>query len=246
MADLRHRAAEPLDHRQHLQRRDKAVAGGREVGQDDVAGLLAADVEAVLAHVVEHVAVADRRAHERQRQALEIALEPVVGHHGGDDAGLRQPAVGLEGLGDDGEQLVAVDDVAVLVGDDHAVGVAVERDADVGAHLTHFATQFRGRGRAAIVIDVEAVGADPDRDHFGAELPQPVGHHPVGGAVGAVDHDAQAVEAHGARQRALGEFDVAVLHAVDALGAAEVGTAREPLGEVAVDQLPRSCARYRR
>ena len=58
-----------LDHRQHLQRRDQAVAGGRVVRQDDVAGLLAADVVAVLAHVLEHVAVADRGAHERRGRA---------------------------------------------------------------------------------------------------------------------------------------------------------------------------------
>jgi len=54
--------------------------------------------------------------------------------------------------------------------------------------------------------------------------------------VGAVDDDPQAVEAHGARQRALGELDVAVVDAVDALGAAEVGAFGESLGEVAIDQ----------
>ena len=150
--------------------------------------------------------------------------------------GLRQAAVGLEALRDHRQQLVAVDDMAVLVGDDHAVGVAVERDADVGAHLAHLAAELLRRGRAAVAVDVEAVGLDADRDHLGAELPQRLRHHPVGGAVGAVDHDAQAVEAHGARQRALGEFDVAVVHALDALGAAEVGALGELLGEVGIDQ----------
>ena len=80
-------------------------------------------------------------------------------------------------------------------------------------------------------------GSTPNRDDLGAELPQRVGRDLVGGAVGAVDHDAQAVERQIARQRALGEFDVAVLHAVDALGAAELGGLGEPLGEIAVDQL---------
>ena len=94
-----------------------------------------------------------------------------------------------------------------------------------------------GLGRAAFLVDVEAVGLDADLDDLGAELPQRVGRDLVGGAVGAVDHDAQAFERQIARQRALGEFDVAVLHAVDALGAAEIGRLREPLGEVAVDQL---------
>ena len=106
-----------------------------------------------------------------------------------DDAGLGQPAVVLQAFGDHRQQLVAVDDVAALVGDEHAVGVAVERDADIGAHLAHLAAQLLGRGRAAVAVDVEAVGLDADRDHLGAELPQRLRRHLIGGAVGAIDHD---------------------------------------------------------
>ena len=139
------------------------------------------------------------------------------------------PAVSLPravpGLGDDRHQLVAVDDLALLVDDDDAVGVAVERDADVGAHLAHLVDQRFGRGRAALVVDVAAVGLDADLDHFGAELPQRFGRHLVAGAVGAIDDDAQAVEAQVLRQRALGELDVALLRALDARGAAD---ARRP------------------
>ncbi len=64
--------------------------------------------------------------------------------------GLDEPAVGAPAFGDDGEDLVAVDDMALLVDDDHAVGVAVERDADVGAHLAHLAGERLGRGRADV------------------------------------------------------------------------------------------------
>ena len=63
-ADLRHRLIELLHHRQYLQRRHQAVAGGGVVREDDVAGGLAAEVVAVLAHMLEHVAVADRGARE--------------------------------------------------------------------------------------------------------------------------------------------------------------------------------------
>ena len=52
--------------REHLERRDEAVARGREVGQDDVAGLFAADVVALRAHRLGDVAVADLRAFEFQ------------------------------------------------------------------------------------------------------------------------------------------------------------------------------------
>ena len=75
--------------------------------------------------------------------------------------------------------------------------------------------------RAAFLVDVEAVGLVVDGDDLGAEFPQRFWRHLVAGAIGAIDDDAQARQRHGARQRALGEFDVAVVHAVDALGAAE-------------------------
>ena len=83
--------------------------------------------------------------------------------------------------------LVAVDDAALLVDDHDAVGVAVERDADVGAHLAHLGAQRLRRGGAALLVDVAAVGLDADLDHLGAQLPQRLGRHLVAGAVGAID-----------------------------------------------------------
>src|SRR5215813_11808708 len=77
-------------------------------------------------HVLEHVTVADRRARERDRQGPEIAFEAEIGHHGGDHAGLGETAVGLPALRDHRQQLIAVDDAPALVGDEHAVAVAVE------------------------------------------------------------------------------------------------------------------------
>ena len=61
--------------------------------------------------------------------------------------GLGQPVVLLPALRHHGEQLVAVDHMALLVDDHDAVGVAVERDADVGAHLAH----LRGRAPSGAV-----------------------------------------------------------------------------------------------
>ena len=46
-----------------------------------------------VAHVLEHIAVADGGADEIEAEAAEKALETEIGHDGGDDAGLRQAAV---------------------------------------------------------------------------------------------------------------------------------------------------------
>src|SRR3954468_19581242 len=236
-AHFRDRAAQFLDHREHLQRRDETVAGGRIVGQDDMAGRLAADIIALRQHLLEHVAVADRRAYQFNAETFEETLQSEIGHHGRDHARLRQPAVFLPALRDHREQLIAVDHVAALVDQDDAVGVAIERDADVGTHFAHLAAQRLRRGGAAILVDVESVRLDADGDNVGAQLPKRFRHHLVRGAMGTIDHHAQAVEAEIARQRALGKFDIAVVHAVDAAGAPEACALRELTVQILVEQL---------
>ncbi len=68
------------DHRQHLKRRDEPrLPRRREIAQDDVAGLLAAEVDPVLAHGIDDVAVADRGAQKLEADGAEEALEPEVG-----------------------------------------------------------------------------------------------------------------------------------------------------------------------
>jgi hypothetical protein len=82
-----------------------------------------------------------------------------------------------------------------------------------------------GRGRAAAVVDVEAVGRDADRDHLRAELPQRGGRDLVGGAVRAIDDDLEAVEPQMLGKGGLGEVDVAAARILDLAGAADLGGA---------------------
>ena len=56
----------------------------------------------------------------------------------------------MPAVGDDRHQLIAIDDIALLIDNHHAVGIAIKRDADVGAHFTHLVDQCFGCGRAAI------------------------------------------------------------------------------------------------
>src|SRR6266702_2242604 len=87
MTDLRHRAAKFLHHREHLQRRDKTVAGGGVVRQNDVTGRLATDIVAAAQHLFENIAVADLRAHEfdtlasrkRSNPRFDITVETMPG-----------------------------------------------------------------------------------------------------------------------------------------------------------------------
>ena len=57
-----------------------------------MAGLLAADIEAMRAHVLDDIAVADLGAVQLQADAGQEALEAEIGHDGRDDAAAGEPA----------------------------------------------------------------------------------------------------------------------------------------------------------
>jgi len=78
-------------------------------------------------------------------------------------------------------------------------------------------------GRAHAVVDVEAVWSVAHGDHFGAEFVEDVGRNVIGGAVGAVDENAQALEVRAEIDRRLAELDVAAGRIVKAAGLAEFG-----------------------
>ncbi len=143
----------------------------------------------------------------------------------------------MPGFRDHGHDLVAVDDLALLVDDHDAVGVTVERYADVGAQLAHLGAELLRRRRSALVVDVASVRLDADLDHLRTELPQRLGRDLVAGAVGAIDDDPQAIEPQILGQRAFGELDVAFLRALDPRRAPDgIGGRQQPAG-VGLDQL---------
>ncbi len=67
---------------------------------------------------------------------------------------------------------------------------------------------------------------DADRDDLGPKLPQGFGGDLIGRAIGAIDHDAQALQRKIAQKGPLGEFYVAGAVALDPHGAAKIGGLR--------------------
>ena len=100
---------------------------------------------------------------ERARERLIFALDVSTAREAG--ALIRQLRANQR------HQLVTVDCPTVLVDDNQPVGIAIERNADVGPSLQHLGRQRFGCGRAALVVDVAAIGLDADLDDLGAELP---------------------------------------------------------------------------
>ena len=114
---------------------------------DHVAGLLAAEGVAARLHRLEHVAVADLGLAHADAGASHRLDEAEVAHHGRHDgvvdAAWPDSRMASARIGED---LVAVDDVARVVDRQAAVGVAVEREAGVGAVLEHGRLQRRRGG----------------------------------------------------------------------------------------------------
>ena len=130
---LGQRAAAAGDDVEHLQAGEHAVAGGGQVAEDDVARLLTAERPAALLQRLEHVAVADRVSTHLDPVLGHRQPEPEVGHDRDDDgvADEQAPFAPVERAHRD--ELVAVDQPAVVVDGEHAVGVAVEGQPELRA-----------------------------------------------------------------------------------------------------------------
>src|SRR5690606_21506017 len=135
------------------------------------------DIVVVLAHVLDDIPVADLRALEVEALARQETLEAEIRHDGRDNAVAAQRAVRRPAFGDDGHQLVAVDELAVLVDDLHTVGITIERDADIGAYFMYLALQGLGMGGAAFEIDVETIRLVADGHDIRPEFPESGGRH---------------------------------------------------------------------
>ena len=130
--------AQPLaaagDDAQHLERRDDAIAGIGAVADDHVAALLAAQPRVHDHHSVDDVLVADRRARASDPPAAVTA--PFRARRWTARWRRRCPAAGRSATepieGDDADQLIAIDHLALLVDGHAAIGVAVERETQIG------------------------------------------------------------------------------------------------------------------
>ena len=103
-------------------------------------------------------------------RALERGFQAHVGHGGGDDGGVGEQAAGIQVAGGEQQDGVAIDDFAVFVGEEGAVGVAVEGDAHGRLAADDFGGDDVGMERAAVLVDVAAVGRGVGEDDCAAAV----------------------------------------------------------------------------
>ena len=185
-------AALLLEHHDELQSGQLAVACSGVIRQDHMARLLAADVPAAAAHFLQNQTVADTGALDLDAVGTQVSCQTHIGHDGGNNAALEL-ALLLEIDRKEGQDIVAVDQIAVLVAHQAAVGITVKGNTQhIIAVLDHF-TQLAHVGRAAAVVDIDAVGLAGHKLALCAQL----GEDQLGcmgrSTVGAVEEDLHAL-----------------------------------------------------
>ena len=119
----------------------------------------------------------------------DVVVEALRALHLGDDHGAR--ALGEDVAREEDQHLVAPEDVAVVVDEADAVGVAVEGDPEVGAVLLHGVDQdlhVLFDRRVGMVIREAAVRLRKDVAHVAAQRRNDARRDRTGGAVPGVDH----------------------------------------------------------
>ena len=177
-----------------MQTSEDAVTSGGELAHDDVTGLLAAKREPVRIHRLKDVAVTDLGLVDVNVVLTHRQDEAEVAHDRRDDGVGGQAMVLLQSQGEDGDDVVAVDDVAIVVDGQAAVGIAVEGQAHIGPDLDNLGLQLLRVSGTAALVDIEAVRLVVDRDDLRTLGLEGGRGGVVGGTVGGVEDDLQTLE----------------------------------------------------
>ncbi len=180
-------------------------------------GVFRADAPAFLLHFFQHVTVTYFRPGKWNTQLFKRHFQAHITHQRADSTAAQLPLT-QRFASNNVHDLVAVDLITLMVNHDDAVTVAVQRDAHVGFLGQHARLQSAHIGRAHFFVNVHTVRLAADSNHGRTQLTQHVRGDVVGGAVGAVDHHFQAIQAQFVREGAFAELNVATRSVDDAAG----------------------------
>ncbi len=191
------------------------------VGKDEVAGVFAAEGVVVFAQGLDDLSIADAGGDDVDVRLSHGGVEAEVAHHGDGDGVATEFTALLQGEGGEGDDAVAADNVAMSIGEDDAVGIAIEADAEVGLVLGDEGGGVLGMEGAAVVVDVDTIGLGGHGDDFGTEFAEDQRGDEVRSAVSAVYDNFQATEGD-VIGGVFGELDVAAAGVIDTGGFADV------------------------
>ena len=180
----------PLAHDpQDLKSGKETVAGCAVFTENKMAGLLPAKESPLLAHGRHDMAIAYVGTDKRTAPLLHEHFKRHVAHDRGHKDVAWKLALLHEILSAQGHDLVAIQNGALFVHDDEAIGIAVQSKPNIGPRLADLRGHSLGVQGTAAVIDIQPVGLRTDFNDFGAQLLKGQRRDPIVGAIGAVnDH----------------------------------------------------------
>ena len=192
--ELGEAAPRAAHHPQHLERGDDAVARRRVLEHDDVAALLAAEPRARDLHALEDVLVADGRPHDLAAGRLDGLLQAAVREHRHHERATGQRARATSRSSARMPSTWSPSTICpARIDRDQPVGVAVEREADVGAALRRPHAPARpGRSRRSWTLMLTPSGSAWMTSTVGPGRRAGSGADRAARAVRAVEDDAQA------------------------------------------------------
>ena len=214
------------------QRGDRAGVGVVEGLEVVVAGDLAAELAALVAHAGLEERVPDAVDERAAAEALTVSGHRAGGADVVEDVGAGDLLEDRRGQ-QRGEE-VAVHELAGAVDEEAAVGVAVPRDPEVGAllaHLAHDELAVLGQQRVRLVVGELAVRHPVGLDQLERQLSQDRADHRPGHAVAAVDDDLQRLD-RGSRRSSPARAALEGRVDVDLLGGAAAGRVAQAVLDV--------------
>ena len=189
--------------------------------------MFAAHVVAPGAHCLEDIAVTHLGTDQVEALAVEEAFKAKVGHDGGNDPAPTQLSARGKLAANQGHDLVTIDGLALFIDHDQPVGITIQGNADVRAAGDNAFLYEIEVGRAALVVDVGAVGRNANRNNLCTQFPDCRRGDLVSGTIGAIDHDLQAIKPDIIGKRGFHRVDVTAAGIIDPAGPSDLRRGRQ-------------------
>src|SRR5690554_824055 len=221
LSQLLHGHARGTDRQQHLQGRDDTVTGTGAIPDHHMPGPFTTYQPVIGQQALHHIMVADLRTLKLDTKLPQRELHTQIGHQGAYHTSF-EPAFRLALGGKDIQKLIAVHFGAVAIDHQNPVAVPVERYPEIRLPGRNRLFQCIKMGGAHVKIDVQAIWAGTNHGNPCSELPEHLGRYVVGGTVGAVQHNMQALKSELIRYRAFAELHVPAGRIINATGLAQL------------------------
>ena len=164
------------------------------VAGDDMPRLLPAETIPGCQHLLQHVAVTDTRLHGPDTRLAHRDQQAQVAHDGHDQRVLREGTAATRVHGQSTHDLVAVNEMTLVVDSQTPIRIPVVRDTEVASRLHHRCLQSFGVSRTGIQVDVASVRGRIDDSDVRAEFTEHSRSKLVRSAIRAVNGDLHATQ----------------------------------------------------